>query len=506
MRAFLLFSYWFLIALNVTNAAKILYIFPVGCKSSFLFHQKMIEILVNHGHDVTAISKFPQDAKRLNYTDIGVSEHLYSMADAISVTNNPRGSYENLYIPYSGQLQNCEKAYADNKIKDLLSEKFDLVLLEVAATKCFVPLAFSFRVPVIGVVAGAVVFSDFDGFIGNPGNPSYVPAIMSGVSPKMSFSQRVLNTYEFILHWLFRWYYTRQGDVVAQKYIKGTPPIEDLFTNTSLIFYNSHSTFLPQPLAPNTIEIAGIHLEKPRPLPKEIRDFVQNAPNGIIFVSLGSVVQFSSFPKEIHDIFLKVFSRLPYHIIWRHNKPEEIRNLPKNVLVHQWLPQNDILAEEKTVLFLSHCGIFSIYEAIHYSIPILCIPVLYDQFSNAAIMENLGIGLKIDYRNITEELLSGSIYEILNQKRFSDNIEHLSEKFNDRPLSAEETFIYWINYVIRFGGATHLKPNSSGLPFYKYLLLDVILFVILTLYFLTQFVYMSYILITTISFRKEKLN
>lgn len=228
----------------------------------------MIEILINHGHEITAISKFPQDSKHLNYTDIDVSQHLYSMTDAISITNNPDGSFENLYIPYSGQLRNCEKAYADNKIQALLSEKFDLVLLEIAATKCFVPLAFSFKVPVIGVVAGAVVFSDFDGFIGNPGNPSYVPAIMSGVPPKMKFQQRLLNSYEFILHSLFRWYYTYQGNTIAQQFIKGTSPIQDLFMNTSLIFYNSHFTFLPQPLAPNTIEIAGIHLEKPRPLPK----------------------------------------------------------------------------------------------------------------------------------------------------------------------------------------------------------------------------------------------
>lgn len=74
-------------------------------------------------------------------------------------------------------------------------------------------------------------------------------------------------------------------------------------------------------------------------------------------------------------------------------------------------------AEKKTVLFISHCEIFSVYESIHYGVPILGIPVLYDQFTNAAITEHLGIGLKIDYENITEELLLSSINKILNEKR-----------------------------------------------------------------------------------------
>lgn len=262
-----LISLFSLITLDATHGAKILHIFPIRCKSSFLFHQKLIEILLNNGHDVTAVSKFPQKERILNYTDIDVSENLHSMADA-----NPRGAFESLYIPYNDQLRNCEKAYQNSKMKHLLTQKFDLVLIEIAATKCFVPLAFAFEAPVIGVVAGAVSFYDFDGFIGNAGNPSYVPAMMSGLSPKMNFFQRFSNTYYFCLHWLFRVYYTVKGNGVAQRYVTDTPTIGQLFNNVSLIFYNSHFTFLPQSLAPNTIEIAGIHMKKPKPLPL-VRDF-----------------------------------------------------------------------------------------------------------------------------------------------------------------------------------------------------------------------------------------
>lgn len=40
-----------------------------------------------------------------------------------------------------------------------------------------------------------------------------------------------------------------------------------------------------------------------------------------------------------------------------------------------------------------------------------------------------------------------------------------------RPI---DTGVYWIEYVIRHKGAAHLRSPALDLPFYQYLLLDVI--------------------------------
>jgi hypothetical protein len=39
-----------------------------------------------------------------------------------------------------------------------------------------------------------------------------------------------------------------------------------------------------------------------------------------------------------------------------------------------------------------------------------------------------------------------------------------------------DTAVYWVEYVIRHGGAPHLRVAGLDLPWYKYLLLDVIAF------------------------------
>lgn len=58
--------------------------------------------------------------------------------------------------------------------------------------------------------------------------------------------------------------------------------------------------------------------------------------------------------------------------------------------------------------------------------------------------------------------------------RYAENMRQLSIQFRDRPMTPLETAIYWTEYVIRNKGAHFLKPASVDLPFYQYLLLDVI--------------------------------
>lgn len=47
-----------------------------------------------------------------------------------------------------------------------------------------------------------------------------------------------------------------------------TPYINDIVYNTSMVFVNGHFTLDgPRPLVPNMVEIGGIHVKEPRPLP-----------------------------------------------------------------------------------------------------------------------------------------------------------------------------------------------------------------------------------------------
>lgn len=58
-----------------------------------------------------------------------------------------------------------------------------------------------------------------------------------------------------------------------------------------------------------------------------------------------------------------------------------------------------------------------------------------------------------------------------------------------------ETAIYWVEYVARHKGAPFMKTAAVGMPLYKYLLLDVIAFLLAVL---IAFAYIIYIIIRSL--------
>lgn len=53
----------------------------------------------------------------------------------------------------------------------------------------------------------------------------------------------------------------------------------------------------------------------------------------------------------------------------------------------------------------------------------------------------------------------------------------LSGVFKDRPMTPQQTVVYWTEYVLRHNGSSRLQSMAHIMPLYQYLLLDVLLLV-----------------------------
>lgn len=149
----------------------------------------------------------------------------------------------------------------------------------------------------------------------------------------------------------------------------------------SAIFVNSHFSFhKPKPLMPGIINIGGFHIKEPRPLPNDLNEFLNGADNGAIYFSLGSYLNSSLLNPSTLEAIIKVFENLKQRIVWKSDL-EDVDALPKNVFVRKWLPQSDILAHKNLILFISHGGLFSVFESIHKAVPMLITPMYSDQVS-----------------------------------------------------------------------------------------------------------------------------
>ncbi|KAI7741218.1 hypothetical protein M8C21_008112 [Ambrosia artemisiifolia] len=73
----------------------------------------------------------------------------------------------------------------------------------------------------------------------------------------------------------------------------------------------------------------------------------------------------------------------------------EERVAGRGVVVRGWAPQVAILSHDSVGAFLTHCGWNSIMEAVSAEVLMLTWPMSADQFSNATLLQELKVGIKV---------------------------------------------------------------------------------------------------------------
>ncbi|KAJ7354805.1 UDP-glucuronosyltransferase 1-1 [Desmophyllum pertusum] len=152
--------------------------------------------------------------------------------------------------------------------------------------------------------------------------------------------------------------------------------------------------------------------------------------------------------------------------------------LSPNIKVVNWLPQNDLLAHKDIKAFVSHVGHNSLYESA---------PV-----SNAKIAEEFGLGIAVDHETVDAQQLTDTIERVVNEPRFKTEATRISRLMKDSPRTPLEKTGDWIEYVLRHGGAQHLRAQVFNIPWYQYYLLDVMAFLVAMAIFVVMVIRMIF--------------
>ena len=128
---------------------------------------------------------------------------------------------------------------------------------------------------------------------------------------------------------------------------------------------------------------------------------------------------------------MDVFSRVPQHVIMKLASAEWAAAAPENVLVVPWVPQQAVLAHPSTKLFITHCGMHGVLEAIHYSVPMVGMPVFIDQGDILTRMEEAGIAVGVSKEASSEEI-GQAIREVIDNPVYRRNIIALSAIFRSK--------------------------------------------------------------------------
>ncbi|KAJ8257263.1 hypothetical protein GJAV_G00183710 [Gymnothorax javanicus] len=357
-------------------------------------------------------------------------------------------------------------------MKRLQEARFDLVLTD-PTFPTGVLLAHYLELPLVLNVRW--IYNGDGHYAIAPSPLSYVPVLFSENSDKMDFWQRVSSIlYHGIRLYLYHFVVNPPYQAVCEEFFPPGVDTYSLIQGADLWLMRLDFVFeFPRPTMPNVVYMGGFQCSPAQPLPPELEDFVQSSgEHGVVLMSLGTLL--SDLDPQKSEVIASAFARLPQKVLWRHlgTRPSTLGN---NTLLLDWLPQNDLLGHPKTRLFVTHAGTNGLYEAIYHGVPVLGLPLIFDQMDNMVRVEARGVGLALDVLSLEVDSLTQALRDILDeQKPYRENMRRLSQLHRDRPLEPLDRAIFWIEFVMRHGGAAHLRTDSYKMPWYAYHCLDVL--------------------------------
>ncbi|KAM3962074.1 UDP-glucosyltransferase 2-like [Aphomia sociella] len=477
--------------LNLCGADKILVIFPLPARSHNILAEGIVKHLLNADHEVTLITPYPKTKphKNLHVIDVSANAEIMdvSIMNMTTFLNNENPFGPTKMFEFTNLL--FENTIKNPNVLQLLSDvkkKFDVVIAEYIFNDVYSGIATIFDCPFIWVSSiepHSVILSLID----EATNPAYVPDSQSSTTPPFSFLERVSGLYVQLMGVAFKQLYTNDhSKKMFEKFIgpfitkrgKVIPSFDEVNYNVSLILGNSHvslgqATRLPQ----NYIPIAGFHIDLDvKPLPDDVQKLLDDAKDGLIYFSMGSNLKSKDLPDELKKGFLKLFSELKQMVLWKFE--EVLPDLPKNVHIVQWAPQHGILAHPNCILFITHGGLLSTTETVHFGKPIIGIPVFGDQFTNIGRAVKRGFARKVTFSYNVVDDLKVAIKEVLGNPTYTNKVKELSQIYHDRPVSPGKELVHWVEHVVKTRGAPHLCSPALYVPFYRKCYLDLLALIV----------------------------
>ncbi|XP_041857092.1 UDP-glucuronosyltransferase-like [Melanotaenia boesemani] len=462
--------------------------------SHWLSMKILVKELSHRGHEVTVL--VPESSLLIKGSDSYKTEIYnvpYTQAELDESFNQLR---EGLFIKAPGitdlfvnvqrlvnftslQVVGCE-ALLDNEplMGRLRGEGFDLMLTD-PFLPCGSVLAKLFSIPAVYFLRGLPCGLDIKA---NqcPSPPSYVPLAFTGNTDHMTFPQRVKNMMMlFMDSYLCKLMYQHFDDLTSKRFGNGMTYTE-LISHGAIWLLRYDFVFeWPRPLLPNMVLIGGINCAKKAPLPADLKEFVDGSgDDGFIVFTLGSMV--SNMPEEKAKLFFDAFTQIPQRVVWRYTGALS-KDVPKNVRVMKWLPQNDLLAHPNAKAFITHGGTHGIYEGICNAVPMLMFPLFGDQGDNVHRMVVRGVAEKLSIYDMASETLVAALKKLIHDKSYKERMVELSQAHLDRPVQPVDLAVFWTEFVMRHKGATHLRVAAHDLNWIQYHSLDVIGFLVIIL-------------------------
>jgi zeaxanthin glucosyltransferase len=146
----------------------------------------------------------------------------------------------------------------------------------------------------------------------------------------------------------------------------------------------------------------------------------------LIYVSLGTLVNGLTF---VYKAILQAVAMRPdvqvVLSIGKNINSNDLRPFPPNTIIVTSAPQIELL--KRAALCITHAGLNTALESLGQGVPMVAIPIAYDQPGVAARIAHHGVGEFVDVENVTTERLSELISKVLGNPAYRDKARYFQK-------------------------------------------------------------------------------
>jgi len=183
----------------------------------------------------------------------------------------------------------------------------------------------------------------------------------------------------------------------------------------------------------------------------ELENFLEGKEAPVVFTPGSTMVDGLSFFKTAND----VLQTLGQRGIFLAKQGEPMPPLGPNILVRSYVPLSRLLPRAKALVH--HGGIGTVSQALAAGIPQLAVPFAHDQFDNAARVERLGCGFRLDAPVSVPTMLP-----LLKRLLEDESIQQNCAAYRPRVASGESSCLKALAIVEAVGAASFAGVVSSS--------------------------------------------
>jgi zeaxanthin glucosyltransferase len=232
--------------------------------------------------------------------------------------------------------------------------------------------------------------------------------------------------------------------------------VEESFSTLAQLSQQPPAFDFPRKRLPETFHYVG-PLRGPalRPVPFPW-DKLDGRP--LVYASLGTL---QNGKERIFRAFAEACQPLACQIVITHGgglDAQAVASLPGNPLVVSYAPQLEVLA--RASLTLTHAGLNTVLDSLSHGVPLVAVPITYEQPAIAKRISWTGSGRIVPFRGLNVPALRSAIAEVLGNPSYTVKAQTVARSIQDSGGVKRAADV--IESVLGCGSGTcSIRPSSS---------------------------------------------